>query len=60
MQRLALSAFAARSHARGALFGVGGTALLLLFIGIYTPGMPPLITFFAVRPEQQEVRPPGK
>jgi hypothetical protein len=32
---LALSAFAARSHAREALFGVGAAALLLLFIGIH-------------------------
>jgi hypothetical protein len=32
---LALSAFAAPSHTREALFGVGGAALLLLFIGIH-------------------------
>jgi hypothetical protein len=32
---LALSALAAPSHARDALFGVGATALLLLFIGIH-------------------------
>jgi len=32
---LALSAFAAPSHAHGALFGVGAAALLLLFIGIH-------------------------
>jgi hypothetical protein len=32
---LALSAFAALSHAREALFGVGAAALLLLFIGIH-------------------------
>jgi hypothetical protein len=32
---LALSSFAACSHTRGALFGVGGAALLLLFIGIH-------------------------
>ena len=32
---LALSAFAARSHTREALFGVGAAALLLLFIGIH-------------------------
>jgi hypothetical protein len=32
---LALSSFAARSHTREALFGVGATALLLLFIGIH-------------------------
>jgi hypothetical protein len=32
---LALSAFAAFSRPRGALFGVGGAALLLLFIGIH-------------------------
>ena len=32
---LALSAFAAPSHTRGALFGVGAAALLLLFIGIH-------------------------
>ncbi len=32
---LALSAFAAPSHAREALFGVGAAALLLLFIGIH-------------------------
>jgi hypothetical protein len=32
---LALSAFAAPSHTREALFGVGASALLLLFIGIH-------------------------
>ncbi|HXX83082.1 MAG TPA: hypothetical protein VEN29_03785 [Casimicrobiaceae bacterium] len=32
---LALSALAASSHTREALFGVGGSALLLLFIGIH-------------------------
>src|SRR5437879_4790460 len=32
---LALSAFAAHSHTREALFIVGGSALLLLFIGIH-------------------------
>jgi hypothetical protein len=32
---LALSAFAAPSHTRAALFGVGAAALLLLFIGIH-------------------------
>jgi len=32
---LALTAFAVFSHERGALFGVGGAALLLLFIGIH-------------------------
>jgi hypothetical protein len=32
---LAGSAYAARSNAGGALFGVGGAALLLLFIGIH-------------------------
>ncbi len=32
---LALSAFAARSHLRHALFGIGAAALLLLFTGIH-------------------------
>ena len=32
---LAVSSFAARSHERQALFGVGGAALLLLFTGIH-------------------------
>ena len=32
---LALSAFAAHSHTREALFGVGASALLLLFVGIH-------------------------
>jgi hypothetical protein len=32
---LAGSALAARSHEREALFGVGGAALVLLFIGIH-------------------------
>jgi hypothetical protein len=32
---LALSPFAASSHARGALFGVGAAALLLLFTAIH-------------------------
>ena len=31
----AISAFAARSHMREALFGVGAAALLLLFVGIH-------------------------
>jgi hypothetical protein len=37
---LAVSAYAVRSRVREALFGVGAAALLLLFIGIHTPGMP--------------------
>ena len=32
---LALSSFAAASHTREALFGVGAAALLLLFVGIH-------------------------
>jgi hypothetical protein len=32
---LAASAYAARAHARGAMFGVGVAALLLLFSGIH-------------------------
>jgi hypothetical protein len=32
---LAVSAYAARSHLREALFGVGAAVLLLLFIGIH-------------------------
>lgn len=32
---LGLSAFAASSHMREALFGVGAAALLLLFVGIH-------------------------
>ena len=32
---LAVSAFVAQPHLRGALFGVGAAALLLLFIGIH-------------------------
>jgi hypothetical protein len=32
---LAISAFAAHSHTREALFGVGAAALLLLFVGIH-------------------------
>jgi hypothetical protein len=37
---LVLSALAARSWMREALFGVGAAALLLLFIGIHNPWMP--------------------
>jgi hypothetical protein len=37
---LSVSAYAARSYMHEALFGVGAAALLLLFIGIQTPGMP--------------------
>ncbi len=32
---LAVMAFAAGAHLRGALFGIGGAAMLLLFIGIH-------------------------
>jgi hypothetical protein len=32
---LAVAAFAAGSHLRGALFGIGAAALLLLFVGIH-------------------------
>jgi hypothetical protein len=32
---LAISAYASRSHLRGALFGVGAAVLLLLFVGIH-------------------------
>ena len=32
---LAVTAFVSHSHLRGALFGIGAAAMLLLFIGIH-------------------------
>ncbi|MBV9181233.1 MAG: hypothetical protein JO356_07970 [Acidobacteria bacterium] len=48
---LASSACAARSHLSRALFGVGSSALLLLFVGFTMPGMPSPTIFFYQRRE---------
>ena len=55
---LALSSFAAFSHTRGALFGVGGAALLLLFVGIHNAWDAVSYHVFVVKgKEQGEARP---
>ena len=51
---LAVSAYAARAHAREALFGVGGAALLLLFIGIHNAWDSVTYHVFVKRGGQQE------
>ncbi len=48
---LALSSFAAVSHAREALFGVGAAALLLLFIGIHNAWDAVAYHVFVTRPQ---------
>jgi hypothetical protein len=47
---LAVSAFAARSHVREALFGVGAAALLLLFVGIHNAWDGVTYLFFVRKP----------
>ena len=49
---LALSAFAAPIHVRHALFGVGGAALLLLFIGIHNAWDSIAYQVFVYRPDR--------
>jgi hypothetical protein len=54
---LALSSFVATSHAREALFGVGGAALLLLFIGIHNAWDSVAYHVFVHRAEAKTERP---
>jgi hypothetical protein len=54
---LALSSFAALSHLREALFGVGGAALLLLFIGIHNAWGGVAYHVFVHRAEAKTERP---
>jgi hypothetical protein len=53
---LASSAWATHSHLRGAMFGVGGVALLLLFIGIHNAWDAATYHVFVVKPGQQKAR----
>ena len=57
---LAVSACAARSHARPALFFLGGAALLLLFIGIHNAWDTVTYHVFVKKREQPEVEQPSK
>ena len=54
---LALSAYAARSHARQALFGVAVAALLLLFIGIHNAWDAVTYHVFVKKREHEESQP---
>jgi len=51
---LAVSAYAALTHAREALFGVGAAALLLLFIGIHNAWDAIMYHIFVSRPGTKE------
>jgi hypothetical protein len=51
---LAVSAFAARSHLREALFGIGAAAMLLLFIGIHNAWDAVTYHVFVKRRRKQE------
>jgi hypothetical protein len=51
---LAVTAFVARSYARFALFGVAGTALLLLFIGIHNAWDTVTYHVFVRKPSESE------
>ena len=53
---LAFSAFAALAHTRQALFGVGAATLLLLFVGILTPGTASPTTYSGDVPVSVEPR----
>jgi len=57
---LAVSACVAHSHARPALFVVGGAALLLLFIGIHNAWDTVTYHVFVKKREQPEVEQPIK
>lgn len=48
---LAISAFAASAYTRGALFGVGAAALLLLFVGIHNAWDTTTYNIFEVAPK---------
>jgi len=51
---LAIATFAARNHVRMALFGVGASALLLLFIGIHNAWDAVTYHIFVIKPGQQQ------
>lgn len=53
---LALTSFAASSHTREALFGVGGAALLLLFIGIHNAWDSVAYHVFVAKPHTDDNR----
>jgi hypothetical protein len=55
---LLTSAFAARTHTRGALFGVAGVALLLLFVGIHNAW--DAVTYHVFVQRQKQRRTVGK
>ena len=55
---LPVSAFSARSHFGGALFGVGAAALLLLFIGIHNAWDSVTYHVFTVRRRHRDAAPP--
>jgi hypothetical protein len=49
---LAMAALITHLHVRGALFGVGGAAMLLLFVGIHNAWDAATYHVFVVKPEQ--------
>lgn len=55
---LAASAFAARSHERGALFAVAAAALLLLIIGIHNAWDAVTYHIFVMRPKHKDKKAP--
>jgi hypothetical protein len=54
---LAATAFAARAHPRGAMFGVAAVALLLLFIGIHNAWDAATYHVFVMRHKRQDAEP---
>jgi hypothetical protein len=54
---LAVSAYAARSHADAALFGVGAAVLLLLFVGIHNAWDSVTYHVFTRKPGQHQTEP---
>ncbi len=57
---LAASACAAYSHLRGALFGIGASALLLLCIGIHNAWDAATYHVFVVKPKKQKKQAGGE
>jgi hypothetical protein len=57
---LAGSAYASRIHARGAMFGVGAAALLLLFVGIHNAWDAVTYHIFVIKPRREEAGKVGK
>jgi hypothetical protein len=53
---LAVSAYSAQSHLRGALFAVGGAVLLLLFVGIHNAWDAVTYHVFVRKPKDQAKR----